>query len=306
MQKPLLKTVRDASVRKEALADYEVFGCVRVMAFGRDSFEQEADWTLRHLQEDADGRKDMLLTRHLPAIARELGVSQFVAPSPVEFNAHICHQKMLRTLIQVGAHGPVVCRGYKADGCRIERGQGFLASLAGCAYLLLRDASTDICVVAHTGVKSVINYWPIEARVGLPQELRRATKRDFESVIESAVRAFQYRHTAQMANLEAAILFPITAEELVYPWDEPRYGALNKAVCEHVRDQWGVSALPGWKTEPEVGRIDLAQLLYLQLASAGVPRVQIYPAPTNFGRERWYTTRGKFPARRNLIAIAHQ
>lgn len=296
-------------------------GRIRITAFGRhyDKVEVDEDWSFRHLRPRDDGTlPDSSLSRHLPAIAKELDITEILAPSPIDFNARMCYAKELAVFIPVDRN-LVVRRGTNADGCRLNLGQTFGISLAGCSQVIAwyphnpQPGEKIIVATAHAGFNSLVDRQ--NALTGIPS-------RKPESVIENLLTAMgcSKQRANRRKRVGAVITFPISHLLFRYPWNHPELGEENRKICEYLLEKWGPGCVPGNNgtgrgqgSEAE-GQISLAEIITKQFTDLGVPLENLglildsdllgnleHPR----GGEIWYTTRGRpeFKAHRNLLLI---
>lgn len=287
-------------------------GRVRVTAFGRfyDSLEREENWTFSNLRVPEDKDKDSSLRRSLPKIAKEMGFSELLVPSPVDFNARICWERELNVRIPLGNRLSIK-RGVNADGCRLQPGQAFGLSAAGCAAIAacypLDPLSHEKVRIAtgHAGLKSCVDEQ--EALTGLPS-------RKPESVTEALLDSMDCsgKRKYRRKRVGVVIILPIPSFEFTHPWNHPEWGEQNKLRSKYIKEKYGPNCLPG--TEEE-GRIELHELITTQFVELGVPLEHIRLIRTKDvfgsarwrdGKEIWYSTRGDFPTRRNLILVQHR
>lgn len=291
-------------------------GRVRITAFGRfyNGTDREEDWTVSNLRKPGDEEKDSSLSRNLPTIARELKVNEILAPAPVDFNARVCWQRDLTVRIPLN-NRVVVRRGTNADGCRLNPGQAYLMSSAGCPTIIAyypKDPKQGDKIkvdVAHAGLRSLIDE---------QEALTRLPSRKPESVVESMLHSMNCtgKKAYRLKRVGAVIAFPIPPTELSYLWDHPRHGENNEAICEYIRSKWGEGCVPGnngrGSSGAREGKIDLAQIITRQFGEFGIPPENIGLILTSDafwktagpdGHEVWYSTRGKFPTRRNLTIV---
>lgn len=292
---------------KAALYDNAAF-CgerIRVVAFGRPYDCREQDWTFRNLQRPEDGKLSCSVTKHLPAIAKDLRINEILAPVP-DFGAKICYPAQLNVTIPIGDR-LVLRRGTRADGARLMVGQTYAISVGGCGVLVLwyphkpRPGEEVRVVVAHAGFNSLFDR---------SEALHDEPSRTPESVVTSALTAIGcWKKPARRKRVGGVILFPISPEQFRYPWDHPEFGADNRSICLYLQHKFGRTFRP--HTE-EDGCIDIGELASCQLAAAGVPveHITLATESDSFGRlvhndgtPMWYNTRGPFPKRRNLLII---
>lgn len=271
---------------------------VRVLGFGRFYRGVEQDWTLRHLQSHEDGKRAKCsATKHLPAIVAALGVTtteeeaHILAPSPVEFNAQVCRRAELAVRIPLAKEGgvrAVIYRGAKADGCLLKPGELFALSAAGCAAVVLWNSRNKHLAVGHAGLKSLL------------QE---------KSIVEALLWTVG-ANPGDEGGIAAYIAFPIAPENYLHQWNYPNNNGANKTLCEEVVQRFGPACVRGWGTkQQEEGMIDLTEIILAELRRLHVPRrnIDLSSMPDRWNtkdHELWYTTRGSFPQRRNLILIA--
>lgn len=284
-------------------------GRVRLTTFGRfyDSVEQEEDWTFTPLQKPADGKTAACsLTRHLPTIAKELGVRELLVPSPRDFNARVCRQEKLTIRIPVGDR-LVVKRGTKADGCRLLPGQGYAVSSAGCPTIIAwypgnPQTGDKVKVdVAHAGLDSLIDRE--EVLLGSPS--RKPT-----SVTENMLRSMNClgERGYRRKRVQVVIAFSIPWQEFEHRWDYPGDGEDNEKLCKFLALSHGKGCLPGAERR---GCVDLAEIATQQFVELGVPIENIKLITCEYlsslrhtdGKEVWYSTRGEFKQRRNGIFV---
>jgi hypothetical protein len=288
--------------RRPAGAVYDEFlagGAIRIVAFGRHYYSDsqlEEDWTTTPLQAPKDGSGAVCsLTRHLPRIAEELGVSNILAPSAADFNARICTQKDLRVKIPVG---PVtLLRGIRADGCLLERLQAYLVTPAGCADTTMWTPSkkkgyTGRVGTAHTGLRSIINY---------PQTRPDETR----SVVQTLLRAVAGNNRALRKETRVHIALSIAPQEFTHPWSDRQRGKKNRNLCRQIVKEWGKECLVG---DEEAGQIDVPEITKRQCLSLGVPEENVTcgVSATTFnlnGAKLLYSTRGSHPNRRNALLV---
>jgi len=286
-------------------------GRLRVTAFGRfyNSTTEEEDWTFSNLRTPEDGKeKDSSLRRYLPQIAKEVGFKELLVPSPVDFNARVCWEKELDTRIPMGGR-LTVRRGTNADGCRLQPGQAYALSAAGCAAIAAchpvdpHPHEKVKIAVGHAGLKSLVDEQA--ALVGLPS-------RKPESITENLLTSMGCSgiKTSRRKRVGVVIILPIPSSEFTHPWAHPEWGGDNKRRCGYIAEKWGKSCLPG---DEQDGRIELHELITMQFTSLGVPLAHITLLRTRDlfwktkwqGKEIWYSTRGEFSKRRNLIILKH-
>lgn len=271
-------------------------GRVRVLAFGRTyPGETLPNWSLAPLRDPGVPEEDSAAGRHLPDILQAIGSREILAPSPVDFNAHICARTDLNRVQYLRQGSSLWCilrHGVKADGMVLARGQLLAISIGGCPYILLRRK--DAVGGAHAGRRSILN----EARFGNPSALPRT----YESVVEPLLRAIGATTSAACREVEAVILFPISAEKLEHPWDNDKEAVLNKRRSRYIESQWGSACLPGWDNPASYrrGRLDLGTLISLQLQAHGVcpENIAIVNPP-----EELYDTRTEPKGHRNLLLV---
>ncbi len=287
-------------------------GRLRVAAFGRfyNSAKQEEDWTFSNLRKPEDAKeKNSSLTRNLPVIAKEMGFTELLVPSPVDFNASICWQEDLSVRIPLGGR-LTVKRGINADGCRLQPGQAYGLSAAGCAAIaacypfdpLLHE---KVRVAAgHAGLKSCVDEQA--AQTGL---ISRKPESVTEALLDSMNCSGGRKYRRKRVGI--VIIFPISSSELKYSWDYPGSGEENELRCKYIAEKFGKGCVPGVEKE---GQIELHEIITKQFVDLGVPIENINLIltkdlfwKTNWrdGKEIWYSTRGDFPKRRNLILIKH-
>lgn len=296
-------------------------GRVRITAFGRmyEDPDIDEDWSFRNLRTPEDGKSsDCSLTRYLPDIAKELEIAEILVPSPIDFNARMCLQKDLNIIIPVGNH-LVLRRGTNADGCRIQRGQTYGVSLAGCALVVAiyphnpHPGEKIKVAVAHSGFDSVFDRQ--EALTGL-------RSRKPQSVTESLLNAMGCSglKTSRRKRVGIIVAFPISSKIFTYSWDHPQFGENNERICEYIRERWGSGCVPGnngtsRQGAAREGRINLAEIITRQFVELGVSLEHIniildsdvfFGTEHPRGGEMWYTTRGqpRFKNHRNLLLVS--
>ena len=133
---------------------------VYIGGFGQNYRGQDHDWSFSQLTKPEDASMVCSITKHLPEIARELGIKEFLVPSPKDFNAKICQPEDLTISIEIGKENgwPVTLkRGVRADGLLLRPGETYAVSQAGCDVVVAYHEPTSQVGVAHAGRKSVID-----------------------------------------------------------------------------------------------------------------------------------------------------
>ncbi|HVZ75690.1 MAG TPA: hypothetical protein VG934_00200 [Candidatus Paceibacterota bacterium] len=284
--------------RHVAGAVYQVHqGPVYLVALGPDYEGKAQDWSFRHLSRPENAQADSALTRHLPAIARQMGVHDIFVPSPVKSNTVVTRPSELRSKIAFGEREgwPVtVWRGVEADAIILKPGETTAISVGGCEYITVLHEPSSTLGVAHGSRSSLID----EGRL-----LGRPPRR-YESVVVSLLAAMgismERAHEARVT-----IFFPIPAKRFEHSWDHPEFGARNENRSRFLYESYGEAVVPGWKNEEtrRRGRIDLGEVAVAQFAQMGVPEnaIDIVKAP----ERNWADTRGSQAHLRNLVLIRY-
>ena len=288
----------------------ELFGGrVRLIAFGRfyDTFEREENWTTTPLQKPGDGQRvDCSLTRHLPAICEELRVREILSPSATNSNARMCRQDELSARIRIG-NKLILRRGVKADGCRLLPGQAYGLSPAGCEVILGWYPGDPV-----TGEKSKLDvaHASLRSLIDMEEVMTGEQSRQPSSITEAMLHSLNClgKKNSRRKRVQIIIAFPIPWQELKYEWNYPDDGEKNKKICRFVVEHHGGGCLPG---EQERGHIDIAEITTQQFVNLGVPLENINLITCEYfsslrhmdGKEKWYSTRGVFPDRRNWVQV---
>lgn len=241
-------------------------------------------------------RSNTSIGKYLPDIASLLGTEDIYASQPTDFNALICEEADLTTRIEVdnGRYKTTLHRGAHADGMIVPVGRTFGMSNAGCPAIVLWRKNYNVLCVAHAGMRSLVNDWKLGNR-DVPY-------RYHESVVDEMVHAMGGQKIAQ--ELRALIAFSIPAELLIYHWDHPVYGDLNRLRSEHVANQISERGAPYFLKDSRrmFGLLDLYQIAKAQLMRLGVQEKNIKEIPLQRGM---FTTRGEYPKHRNLFLVQH-
>lgn len=284
------------AVYDEFLAD----DAIRIVAFGRYYYPDsklEEDWTTTPLQEPEDGERVVCsLTRHLPRIAEELGISRILAPSAADFNARICTRKDLKIHIPIGSYVTLM-RGLRADGCLLRRGWAYLVTPAGCADTTMwipskKNGYTRRVGTTHTGLRSIVDY--------------PSTRPEGQySVVQTLLRAVTDNNRSLVREVRVHIALPIAPREFTHPWGDPRRGKKNHELCLHIAKKWGAECLLG---EAEDGCIDLVEITRRQSIALGIPEENVSCGISatilnDSGTKLLYSTRGNSPNCRNALFV---
>lgn len=272
-------------------------GPVYIGAFGPHYEGVTQDWSFRHLGKPGDEKKPSSLTRHLPAIARQIGIREILVPSPVKSNTLIVTKDDLHTKFPLGEGDGwpmTVWRGAEADGVILRPGQTAGISLGGCGYITVLHEPSSQLGVAHGSRESLID----EARL-LGKPARR-----YESVTVSLIEAMGVS-MERAHEVKAAIYFPIPAKRFEHRWDHPKFGGRNENRSRFLYESYGEAAVPGWSDAElrQEGRIDLGELPFAQFARMGVPEdsIEIVKAP----EYNWADTRGPSKDLKNLVLVSY-
>lgn len=183
------------------------------------------NWTLAGIETHRDPTKLALLTR----VADAINCDTFLSPSPVEFNGRICDRSELAITVDAG-RGCTVRRGTNADGCLVKDDESYIASVGGCAILVMTHG--DHMVAAHAGFRSLYDHTCMTTS-------KRHPDRMFESVVTSAAHALSTDYGNRAAKLDAHILFPLSPQVHTHSLDDKEHGESNKLMVQYCRAQWG-------------------------------------------------------------------
>ncbi|MEA1929480.1 MAG: laccase domain-containing protein [Patescibacteria group bacterium] len=217
---------------------------VKVVLLGRPE-----NWLPSQMTEEQLERIANLVATH--------GVEYVFAPDPSTFNAEICHRSDLAKIKCLPGTQAVIRGGHQADGLVIGRRDAVLIPSADCATTLLFQAGTGKLVVAHTGLKSLLD---LPAIIGERKEKK-------VSVIVRMMREM----IDGKNPLAAWIGLCIGPQHFTFPLDHPQFGEGNRRLLDHLHRHW-----PCYLPEPrESGQVDLRELIRQQLLLCGVPRLNI-------------------------------
>jgi hypothetical protein len=258
-------------------------GAIYVAGLGRYyKDEEKPDWTSSNLVSPEDAEKNSPLTRHLPVIAQELGLTTFVMPSPGErFTARILPRERLLDRIELRC-GVIVRRNVheKADGLLLAPGEIFALSLGGCAMIvgwrIDRNTGKIAAVgVSHAGLVSILN--------DVGGNLLAALGND---------PAYTY----------FSIEFAVSPRSFVYSPNDPKWGSVNKVLHSYIGEWWKNTAIP----REHEGGISTTEMLRVQLQGLKVPDNHISVGIETGLDGRFYTTSDKQDSRlRNLGLVAY-
>jgi len=266
---------------------------VQVVGFGRyypdtRGVWREQDWSLRFLNLSPRTRERSSIVRYLPEIEQKLRIKRLLAPSPIKFNGLACTPNDLNVIVRVGS--TVIHRGADADACELEPGDASIHTVGGCAggWLSLFDYKRRL-ITAHFGLKSIEN--------GVIQNMAHAVGFDPK------------KHT----DAHAGCAFPIDPMTYEHRWNHRTYGKANEMRCHELVEKYGARAIVEWddKKKRRLGRIDLGFICREQFRLIGIKKENLHGTPSydSFRGEDesplWYTTRGPYRKRRNLMLFHH-
>lgn len=197
--------------------------------------DRDLDWTFRNFEALHEGGKNLSHAQRLADIMAALQVERLYAPLPVLFNGAICEPHRLRPRQLLPAAPRYVYRGADADGCPIDSSEAVGWSVGGCA-IVLGSFRGDV-VAAHAGRDCFFD------RSRFDPSARRAKGRTYESVVESIARALTDDPKRDAHDLRFHVFYPLRAETLSHPLTG-RFGTVNNAMHDYLRDRWGAGLGP--------------------------------------------------------------
>ncbi len=287
-----------------SLVDHTYRNRVRITGFGRLYYGTEVDWSGRPYQKVGDGAKDLPSAKLLPQVADSLGIREVLMPKPV-FGTEVCQRSHLRTTIRFTHENKAVTlfRGYDADVCVVHRGETFGITTAGCAVGWMYHPSKPWILVAHMGLKCLLDM----QAVFLGQKTQG---RKYRSVVTAMMDKLDLR-SGQLQEVQAGYEFPINPLHYSHEWDHPTDGRNNEILCEYIAQHFGKRCILGWDTPEKrvLGRIELGFMIREQYLGQGIQNQNIHstsaPDVTDtLGQPVWYDTRGPHGKdARNLVLV---
>lgn len=264
---------------------------------GEDGF----DWTMRGAEEAWKNGSRNELSRRINYVAETLRVDTIYSPSPVLFNGSICERaELTRRFELVSGKGNTLHRGVEADGCKLEAGEAIGWSVGGCAVIVATYRGH--MVAAHAGRDCLFD------RSAFDQNAARDPTRTHEGVVHAALDAL---NAQDMSEVRVHVLYPLSAQTLTHPLHDPKYGKVNVAMYEYLRDRWSRGLPEHWGVWEENNHILIDT--YLLVRSQCVADFDIDPrhvqlrAPYADTLEGVYHTRLKDEAqrlKRNFAIVA--
>lgn len=255
----------------------------------------ERNWTLLPFQKTGDGVRNFEKADAISKIARTLGASNILAPTPTKFNGKVCASAELTVRIRLPC-GVTLLRNPKvfAEGCELRVGDAICWSLGGCMVIVFVYRSRVFAV--HAGMLSLMDKKLIMTGNLDPD-------RSHFSVVHAVLA--QLGCDVVCEEVHARILFPIGKEALVNHLQHAEHGAFNRAMLRYAKMHWvpydgGCVDLRGNNMHVDIARIARAQLI-----QAGVPTKNIWiddvPVDERAGAHH---TRHEDPARRLMRNLA--
>ena len=286
--------------------DHPLLGGGRAVGMGRflrvspEEEKVEVDWA-QLIQPDCTFRK------HAVRIARQLGITEFIAPEP-NADTWTRSPEEMPCVLDLG-EGISLRYGAGAEGCYpLYKRQAYLLQSGGCPAVRVHyqgDVAKGIWPrtgAGHGSLKSFLNE--------LPSHLIRAMQLTPE----------------QLKDTFVSIIAPISPLYFNHPTTHTENGQKHRSLCLHIADTWGHRCVPSIdkdRSKNHSGHIDLGELGTVQFQRLGVPRKQITVVASTVdasprhsdGSTRWYTTRNYprysgnpederlWKKRRNLIIV---
>lgn len=275
---------------------------VTVALFGAQyGNERGLDWTFKNFGTLHEEGKNLSHAQRLADIMAALEVKRLYAPSPVLFNGAICEPHHLRPRKLLSAAPRHIYGGADADGCPIIPTEAVGWSVGGCAILV--GSLYGDTAAAHAGRDCLFD------RSAFDPSASRAKGRNHESVVESIAYALTDNPKRRARDLRFHVFYPLRAETLSHPLSG-RFGTVNNAMHDYLRDRWGAGLGPDcgvWKQNGEVV-IDTYLLVRAQcMQDLGMdPRhVRFHPSHADLIPGVYHTRQEEpYRSRRNFALVA--
>ena len=253
------------------------------MNFKATLFAKPQNWSLSQLtSEDESVRQDF--STKLGRVLYDLGVGRALAPSPVKFTDRIIEPEKLTQRLPAGALGVYRNPDEPADGVPIPAGSALVISPSSCPVTLMTRGDTALGL--HTGRFCLLDKYMLECG---------DAGRRYESVCHTALDCLR-----RPDEVHVKVFWSIPGHHFRHSLVDDRYKAINTAMYERIRQQWGDDPVPRRGDE---FCLDLPKLIKAQCLKRGVPEENIDLTHAYHGMHGVWLE-GKAGTPRNLVVLA--
>lgn len=259
-------------------------GRISVHCFGKDE-----DWRLGN----------DVARRLIANFAFGHGVTDVLAPVPVEFNAIVCEPEQLSPEHEepVGrCEKMTFYRRFKADGTQIKPRQAFYITSGDCPTLVVFNLITGELFVAHAGRNCLWDRNNI---------IEGKPPRAHASVVDAIMAKIPQGHRR---FCKAFIVLGIAAENFCHPTYDSTHGAANQKMVEHFVQTLGTSVCHDLLD----GKLSVKGIIREQLMRNGVPADSIgldmadtFGDKSKSGSPKWHSNRRGDKTRNGVLVIYH-